>query len=564
MDGKLIAEMICTIVGGLGIFLFGMMSISEGMQAVAGEKLRKLIHAVTNNRFVACGVGAVVTSIIQSSSITTVIAVGMVSAGIMTLTQAIGVIFGANIGTTITAWILVIDIGKYGLPMLGVFAIIYLFSKKEGLRYTAMAIMGLGMVFFGLELMKNGFAPLKEFPGFTAWFSRFSPDSYFGVIKCILVGTTVTAVIQSSSATVGITMGLAFNGIIDYPTAAALVMGQNVGTTITAFLASIGTTPNARRAAWAHILFNIIGVLWMIPFFFLYIKGIEAFVGWQSGIDVTTAVVKNGVTTYPDTMEAIAITHTFFNIFNTIVFMPFVQPLANLLNRIIPEKVKPSRPKLTALDARLFEAPALGIEQSQQEVIRMGKMIADTMKVLKEIITTGGGTKEKQEYIFQNEREMDVIQKEVVEFVGHIMTGIIPRDVAARARWQIRIADEYESISDYITNILKFNLKLKDEEQHITEEGQKAILDLHNNVDDYITFINDAVVNSNGEILTEADGKGKFITSLMKKYRAEHIERVESGLATPVKSLIFTDMLNAYRRIKDHGLNIAEVLAGEK
>ncbi len=564
MDGKCIAEMICTIVGGLGIFLYGMMSISEGMQAVAGERLRKLIHAVTNNRFVACGVGAVVTSIIQSSSITTVIAVGMVSAGIMTLTQAIGAIFGANIGTTITAWILVIDIGKYGLPILGLFAMIYLFAKGERLRYTAMAVMGLGMVFFGLELMKNGFAPLKELPGFTEWFSKFSPDSYLGVIKCILVGTVLTAIIQSSSATIGITMGLAVNGIIDYPTAAALVMGQNIGTTITAFLASIGTSPSARRAALAHILFNVIGVAWMIPFFFLYIKGIEAFVAWHSGINVNTAVVKNGVTTYPDTMEAIAITHTFFNLFNTIIFMPFVGPLANLLNRIIPERVKPSRPKLTALDARLFEAPALGIEQSQQEVVRMGTMIADMLRVLKEIITAGVSTKEKQEYIFQQEREMDVIQKEVVEFVGQMMTGIIPRDVAAQARWQIRIVDEYETISDYITNILKLNLKLKDEHQQITDEGRQAILDLHENVSEYIAFINEAVRSSSGDVLTEADGKGKFITSLMKKYRAEHIERVERGLATPIKSLIYTDMLNAYRRIKDHGLNIAEVLAGEK
>ncbi len=564
MDGQVIAEMVFSIIGGLGIFLYGMMCISEGMQAVAGEKLRKLIHAVTNNRFIACSVGAIVTSVIQSSSITTVIVVGMVNAGIMTLTQAIGVIYGANIGTTITAWILVIDIGKYGLPMLGIFAMLYLFSKRENIRYTSMAIMGLGMVFFGLELMKNGFAPLKELPGFIAWFSKFSPTSYIGVIKCVLAGTVVTAIVQSSSATIGITMGLAYNGVIDFPTAAALVLGQNIGTTITAFLASLGTATNARRAALAHILFNVIGVFWISIFFFPYIKSIEAFVGWNGGQDAATAVINNGITTYPHAMESIALTHTFFNVLNTIVFLPFVNPLANILTLLIPERTKPSRPKLTALDVRLFDAPALAIEQSQQEIIRMGKMVADMMKVLKEIMISGGGSKEKQEYIFQQEREIDVIQKEIVEFVGHMMTGIISRDVAERARWQIRIADEYESISDYITNICKFNLKLIDEHQQITPEGRKAILDLHDNVSEYIAFINEAVSSSNGEMLTEADGRGRFITSLMKKYRSEHIERVESGKATPIKSLIFTDMLNAYRRIKDHGLNIAEVLAGEK
>lgn len=563
MESKVIIEMVFSIVGGLGIFLYGMMSISEGMQAVAGEKLRKLIHAVTNNRFVACGVGTLVTSIIQSSSITTVIVVGMVNAGIMTLTQAIGVIYGANIGTTVTAWILVIDIGKYGLPMLGVFAMIYLFAKRERVRYTAMAIMGLGMVFFGLELMKNGFGPLKELPGFVSWFSRFSPDSYFGVMKCVLVGTAVTAVIQSSSATVGITMGLAFNGVIDFPTAAALVLGQNIGTTITAFLASLGTATNARRAALAHTLFNVIGVFWITLFFFPYIKAVQSFVSWNGGIDAATAVIKDGVTTYPHAMESIALTHTFFNILNTIVFLPFIQPLAKLLTIFIPEKARISRPKLTTLDVRLFEAPALGIEQSKEEIVRMGKTVGEMMNALKEILLGRGG-KETQEFIFKQERELDVVQKEIVEFVGHMMTGIIPRDVAEQARWQIRIADEFESISDYITNILKFHLKLHDEQQQITEEGRNAILDLHDTTSEYVTSIIQAVVNANTEMLIEAEGRGKFITSLMKKYRAEHIERVEQGKASPIKSLIFTDMLNSYRRIKDHGLNIAEVLAGEK
>ncbi|HAL45206.1 MAG TPA: sodium:phosphate symporter, partial [Phycisphaerales bacterium] len=316
MDGKLIAEMAFTIIGGLGIFLYGMMSISEGMQAVAGERLRKLVHAVTNNRFVACGVGTMVTSIIQSSSVTTVIVVGMVNAGIMTLTQAIGVIYGANIGTTVTAWILTIDLGKYGLPILGASAIVYLFTKREKLKFTAMAAMGLGMVFFGLELMKDGFAPLKELPGFITWFSKFSPDSYFGVIKCVLVGAIMTGIVQSSSATIGITMGLAFNGIIDFPTAAALVLGENIGTTVTALLASLGAATNARRAAFAHTMFNVMGVMWITAIFFPYIKVVQAIIAWKSGVDINAAVTENGVTNFPHTMAAIAMTHTCFNVLN--------------------------------------------------------------------------------------------------------------------------------------------------------------------------------------------------------------------------------------------------------
>jgi len=263
-------EIIFQVCGGLGIFLLGMKNMSEGMQAVAGERLRRMIGAVTNNRLLACGVGTLVTCIIQSSSVTTVMVVGMVNASIMNLLQAIGVILGANIGTTITGWILVIKISKYGLPLLGASSFFYLFSKRDSIRFFFMFLMGLGMVFFGLELMTQGFAPIKEMPGFIAWFHRFHPDTYFDVWKCVLVGAALTAIVQSSSATLGITMALALTGTIDYRTAAALILGENIGTTITAVLASLGAATNARRAAYAHVAFNVIGVCWITAIFTPY------------------------------------------------------------------------------------------------------------------------------------------------------------------------------------------------------------------------------------------------------------------------------------------------------
>ena len=216
MDTGEVAKMLISVIGGLGIFLLGMKNMSEGMQAVAGDRMRKLINAVTNNRFIACGVGISITSLIQSSSVTTVMVVGMVNAGLMNLAQAIGVILGADIGTTITGWILVLEIAKYGLLIIGFSAFFFLFSKREGIRYTAMMILGLGMVFYGLQVMKNGFAPLKEMPEFIAWFSRFEPKDYPDVLKCCLVGTIVTAIIQSSSATLGITIGLVGMGVISF------------------------------------------------------------------------------------------------------------------------------------------------------------------------------------------------------------------------------------------------------------------------------------------------------------------------------------------------------------
>ncbi|MDO5577104.1 MAG: Na/Pi symporter, partial [Fibrobacter sp.] len=262
MDTNMMISMIFSIVGGLGVFLLGMRNMSDGLQAVAGDHLRKLIGIVTNNRLLATGVGTLVTCVIQSSSVTTVMTVGFVNSGLMTLQQAIGVIMGANIGTTITGWILVLSVDQYGLPLLGITAFIFLFSRNEKVRYFGMTLMGIGMIFFGLQLMKDGFKPIRDIPQFVEWFHVFSANTYFGVLKCALVGCVLTLVVQSSSATLGVTMGLASTGVINFETAAALVLGENIGTTITAFLASLGTTTNAKRAAYAHIVFNVLGVLW--------------------------------------------------------------------------------------------------------------------------------------------------------------------------------------------------------------------------------------------------------------------------------------------------------------
>lgn len=650
-------EFILTIVfpvcGGLGIFLLGMKNMSEGMQAVAGEKIRKMIGAVTNNRLLACGVGTTVTSIVQSSSVTTVMVVGMVNAGIMTLIQAIGVILGANIGTTITGWILVLKIGKYGLPMLGIAAFFFLFAKKDRVRFTAMVFVGLGMVFYGLELMKNGFSPIQEWPAFEAWFKAFQPSNYFGIIKCVLAGALLTAIVQSSSATLGITIGLAAMGTIDYPTAAALVLGENIGTTITALLASIGTSTTARRAAYAHTLFNTIGVIWITLLFFPYTNLITKVINKTRVDDISVIVVtdesdssklrefaekyqiqesiyttnndgemrnskgyryedwtvydekgkpvmallekkvpyvlpadfihhieqenltnlpfqtfkdKEEKIEYPFTGAAIALTHSGFNIVNTLLFIPFAGLLARFLTWLVPEKEEPEKPRLTYLNIRMLDTPAIGVQQSYKEVIRMGQSAIGMLSDLKKVLKNGDPDKALCDTIFKRENDLDIIQMEVVEFLGDIMSGNISHDVVQEGRSQLRMADEFESISDYITNILKLRLKLEDTNQRITDEGVADIQKLHDMVAEYISMVAEAVEQENHsmDFFNEAKTKGNSITRMMKDCRGKHLERVGQGIATPLKSLIYTDMLTAYRRTKDHAFNIAEVLAGEK
>ena len=561
MSAGLIIKMLFSIVGGLGIFLLGMKNMSEGMQAVAGARMRKLINAVTNNRFIACGVVISVTSLIQSSSVTTVMVVGMVNAGLMSLQQAIGVILGADIGTTITGWILVLQIAKYGLPIMGITAFFFLFSKNERIRYSALMILGLGMVFFGLQLMKEGFYPLREMPEFLEWFSKFTPDTYFGVLRCCLVGAFVTAIVQSSSATLGITMGLVGTGIINFETGAALVLGENIGTTITACLASLGASTNAKRAAFAHVIIKVIGVAWITAIFPAYIGLIQSIVGAKL---ITTAGLVNGKMTFFHAMRAIALSHTGFNVANVLLFLPFTTVLAKLLPHIMPGKMRKEVPHLKFIDVRMLDTPAIGIQQSRNEILRMSQAVQKMFTRLKTIIEKGNADQIGGAEIFHHEENLDVTQKEITEFLSNLLSGNVPHNVMNDGRMQLRMADEYESISDYITNILKLNLKMCKSDLRMSEEAKREILDLHDRVSAYINFINESVEESDTEILRKANTQGAAITHFVKEYRRKHLERVGTEHTSPLKSLIFTDILNSYRRIKDHALNIAEALTGEK
>jgi len=559
MDAASPMGIVLGVGGGLGLFLLGMKNMSEGMQAAAGARLRTMIGAVTNNRFLACGVGLFVTCLIQSSSVTTVMLVGFANAGLMTLAQSIGVILGADIGTTITGWILVLEIGKYGLPLLGFSAFFFLFSKNDKLRSIALLAMGLGMVFFGLELMKNGFKPLREMPEFIAWFSKFSPVGYWGIIKCTLVGAGVTAIVQSSSATVGITMGLASQGIINFETAVALVLGQNIGTTITAYLASIGTVRSAKRVAYAHILIKIVGVIFLIILFPWYVALIKGMLT----ADPNLSILSNGETTYPTIIKGIAVAHTTFNLILVAAFLPFTKKLAALLTKLMPDSAADETPHLTYFDVRMLNTPALGLEQSRQEILFMAESVHTMMGLLRDSLFADKADEEAHRRIFRREDILDNVQKEITEFLGSLLSGNVTHEIVDEARGQVRLADEYESVSDYISGILKMQIKLRSNKLVPSPEGQREMLELHDRTTDYLKFICVSLCERTN-IQNEAVMRSDELTRMMKDFRGRHLERLAAGETSPLLSLVVPDMLSAYRRINDHALNIAEVLAGEK
>ena len=558
----LILPMLFHLVGGLGIFLLGMKYMQQGLMVGAGPRIRQMINAVTANRFLAVGIGLMVTTLVQSSSVTSVMVIGLVNSELMTLSGAIGVIMGANIGTTITGWMLALKIGKYGLPIVGLSAFGWLFLKKEKFRYTALALLGIGMVFFGLELMKDGFAPLREQEEFNKMFHAFEATDYLGVLKAAFVGCLLTVIVQSSSATLGITIALANTGVIDFKTAAALVLGENIGTTITAFLASLGADDiNAKRAAYFHVIFNVLGVAWITALFHpVYIPFIIKMV---IGTDPNTQTATG---TFPYMTSAIAAVHSGFNIANVLLFLPFTTFFANLLTRLVKSKGKARRDYLTHLDFQVGTSPLAAIEQSRSEIDRMDFRVREMMDNLRAILVDnedGQDSQELRDQVFEREEILDKVQIEVTTFLTNLLARSISYELAEEARAQLRLADEFESVSDYITNVLKLHLRLQEANVKLSKEQQQELVKLHDAVATYHNSVQGGLRgDSRTRYLRRIRKESHKITDRIRGLRDIHWHRLSSEKVEPLISTSYMDIVGAYRRIKDHLLNIGEANLG--
>jgi len=566
MQAELITNMVFHVLGGLGIFLLGMRNLSDGLQTVAGTGLRKIIAALTHNRIFAVFAGIFVTMIIQSSSITSVMTVGFVNSGIMSLSQAIGVIMGANIGTTFTAWILVLKIGKWGLPLMGGAAFFYLFGKQEKVKYIALTLMGVGMVFFGLELMKDGFKPIRSMPEFKALFHMFHADSYFNVLIIAAIGCVLTLIVQSSSATIGITFALASQGLINFETAAALVMGENLGTTITALLASIGTNLNARKTAYFHVFFNLTGVLWITAIFNLYLPVIRWILLTFFGVEDVNAQALNdaGEIIYPSASLGIATVHSVFNITNVLIFLPFTRIIANVLDRFVKDRPEKAPKKfLTNLDFHIYESPVAALEQADFELNRMSLHTRTMMDHLESAMRDSDEDAIKK--VFDREEILDTVQHEVTEFLTELLSSPTSIDIADEARIQLRVCDELESISDYIAQVLKHNLRLQKHESPFHEDQMQEILELHQQNTVFFNKVREFTEQpENTKLRQELDQMSLDITNHVRELRASHWERLSEMKYSPLISTSYTDTIHSYRKIKNHLMNVVEAIAGEK
>ena len=531
------------VLGGLGIFLFGMDSMSSGMQKLAGQRLKKILALLTTNRVVAILMGMFVTMLVQSSSVSTVMTIGFVNASLLTLKQALGVIFGANIGTTITGWILVLNIGKYGLPMVGAGAILYMFLKGEKAKTRALTFMGLGMIFLGLQLMSNGLKPVRSMPEFVRLFSLFSADTYFGVLKVAFIGALITAIVQSSSATLGITITLAVQGLIDYPTAVALVLGENVGTTITAFLATLNANANAKRAAYAHTIINTIGVIWVTAIFPYYLDFLSNFGSPEANITM-----------------AIATAHTMFNVSNVIIFTPFIGVLADFLTKLVKDDEKTSE-RITHIDELMLKTPSVVVGQTKTEVLTMGKNISEMFSTLKDIYQSNRSISEDEvKRMRKIEDDLDIYQKEITTANFIILNNKnITDNLKLDTKNNLEVCDEYETISDYLMRIVSSLKRLQDNNIPLTEEEKNTLSTMNRDTEELFRNINTAYATKNKEMMLRAIEKANAITENYRVAKDKHL--VNAGChETPIALLTtsYMDTLNYYRRVRDHIYNIIE------
>lgn len=555
-----------TVLGGLGVFLLGMKHLSEGLQATAGGGLRKFMSHATSHRIVGVGTGIFSTILVQSSSIITVMLVGFVSTALMTLPQAFSVLIGANIGTTATVWIIAYApdpqmLGFFGLALGGM---LYFFLRGERVHNLGLTIIGLGLVFLGLYFMSKGVAPIKQNPEIAKIFTSMSAESFVGVVQIAFCAMLLTAVIQSSAATIAIAMALAQQGLITYDVAIAVLFGANVGTTATGWIAAIGGTADAKRTALSHTLSNLIGSILLIPFFYIFFVKVGTWLFPNYDTLETITVSGQAVQAYTHRMAPIAVTDTVFAICRGIIFFPFVRPFAGLIERIIkqPENEKPHLSQLS-FGARV--SPVIACDQALQEVVFMRESNLDLLKCSRQVLA-GESDEKLENHIAHREDILDNVQREVTEFLGAIMSKRLAKDVAERAQRLLRFTDELESVSDETAAVLKAVKRLRKQNEVMSDVSRELLLSVHDRVAAFAEKVTPWIRSPRPVIdVREVQGESRNIHEFIRDCRKTQLGRVgREDPGSSIRVLAELDIINAYERIRSYYLNIAETVAGYK
>jgi phosphate:Na+ symporter len=426
------------LLGGLALFLFGLDQMTGALKAVAGERLRTVLATLTVNRFAAVGTGAFVTSIIQSSSVTTVLVIGFISSGLMSLSQAVGIIFGANIGTTVTAQIIAFKVTKLSLALVAAGFALSFAARRETLRHHGAGILGLGLVFLGMTVMSEAMAPLRHYPPFIEWMVRFETP-----LIGILASAIFTGLVQSSSATTGIVIAMASQGLLTVPAGIALIFGANIGTCVTALLAAIGKPREAVRAAFVHLAFNVGGVL-------LWVAFIDNLAEWVIAFSPRSLDLQGAERMAADTPRQIANAHTLFNISNTLIFLPFSALLARVVERLVPDRPISEDQEVRArfLDDSLLTTPAIALDCVRRELVHLGELVQRMLEdVLPAILASD---RDALRELQRMDDDVDRLYANIIEYLGRISEGSLTQAETSQLLQLMSIANALESAGDTI------------------------------------------------------------------------------------------------------------------
>ncbi len=546
-------------IGGVGMFLYGMNLMADGMQKTAGSKMSSFLGMLTNNRLMAVVLGAVITAIIQSSGATTVMVVGFVSAGVLNLSQAVGVIMGANIGTTITAWIVslsqlgsAMEVMKpvfYAPLLIGIGAMMILFSKKQKYHTIGEIMVGLGLLFIGLDMMSGSISPYTDAPIFAKAFEVLGGNPFLGM----LIGAVVTALLQSSSASVGILQTLALNGIVTTNAAIYITLGQNIGSCVTAMLSSVGGSRTAKRAAVMHLTFNIIGAV---------LVGSLGFLLFAMRPDIAASNI--------DAVQ-ISVFHTIFNVTMTALLFPFANVLVKISGFLVKEKPEgggleggddvETVTALKHLDERIFESPAFAVETAALEVVHMGQITMENVKRGIDALVTGNT--EEVEEVYRVEKIINNLERMLTEYLVKIENLSLTERQKKVVNNLFYSVSDIERVGDHAENLADSAVYLAEHKVQFSETGIEDLKKIAEAVCNSFGHSIEARQNGSMDAVRKVSQFEDQVDLLEEELREKHLERLSTGECIPSAGVVFLDIISNLERISDHAYNLAGYVKNE-
>lgn len=556
-----------TLFGALGFFIYGMKVMSEGIQRTAGSKLRDILKGMTQNRYLGVFTGFLVTCLVQSSSATTVMVVSFANAGLLSLVESIGVIMGANIGTTITAWLIAffgfkIKISTFALPIIAI-GFPLMFAKKATIRSSADVFIGFALLFLGLDALKSAVPDLNSNPEFLEFLGTFTGYGFLTTIIFVTVGTIITIVVQSSSAAMALTLTLLFNNVITFEIAAAMVLGENIGTTITANLAALVANVHAKRAARAHLIFNVAGVIWLVlifPFFlefidYLWMPAQEFLQTFISDIDQSQSELQ------------LSLFHTVFNVINTLLMIGFIPAIARIVTKLVPSKgLEDEAFHLEYIGTGTMVTTEASILEARKEIVRFGNIVKKMTGFVSSLLTETDRKEFKKTLarIKKYEEITDRIESEMVVYLAKVSEGELSEDASLKIRAMLSIANDLETIGD-INYTMSRILKRKSEDKiYFIPSQRENLQEMFKLLDDAMNKMQENLDDDrNKSGLAEAYEMERAINKMRNNLKKNHLKSIEKGEYKYESGMIYTDLFAAIESVGDHVISISEAVAGE-